>query len=250
MSRRIVAVVQARCESERLRDKVLARLAGKTVIEHVLAAIRASALIDDVILATTGSTKDDRLAELGARARVRVFRGSELDVLGRFVAALVGDPADVVVRHTGDDPLLDPFVIDTVVGSFLKGDCDYASNIIERTWPRGLDTEVFSRAGLDKSNVEGSRPEDREHVTIFIRTHPEAFVLRNVRALPQETWPDLRLCIDTVEDRALLEAVFDQMYEPGKILRVGTVVEWLRRNPEICKLNSSVAQKPTLGKIF
>lgn len=250
MSARVVAVVQARCGSERLRDKVLVQLGDRTVIEHVLAASRAASLVDEVILATTTSSADDRLATLGARQDVRVFRGSETDVLGRFVGALEGDPANVVIRHTGDDPLLDPFVIDTVVGSFLKWGCDYASNIIDRSWPRGLDTEVFSRASLERADSEGKRPEDREHVTIYLRTHPEAFRLRNVRALPQETWPELRLCIDTREDQALLEPIFATLYRPGRILRVGTVIDWLRQHPEVAALNAEVVQKTTFGRTF
>jgi spore coat polysaccharide biosynthesis protein SpsF len=247
---RVVALIQARCGSERLRDKVLVQLGGRPVIEHVVRAVRAASLVDDVVLATTVSPVDDRLAELARGLGVRTFRGSEADVLGRFVGALEGDPADVVIRHTGDDPLLDPAVIDTVVGHYLEGGCDYASNMIERSWPRGLDTEVLGREALERANREGRRPEDREHVTIYVRTHPELFRLRNVTALPQETWPDLRLCIDTAEDRALLEAVFEALYRPDQLLRVGRVVSWLHEHPEVAALNAAVAQKPVFGKVF
>jgi spore coat polysaccharide biosynthesis protein SpsF len=220
------------------------------VIEHVLLAIRAASLIDDVVLATTASPADDRLVGIGEALGIRVFRGSEADVLGRFIGALEDDPADIVVRHTADDPLLDPAVIDTVIGQYLKGGCDYASNIIERSWPRGLDTEVLSRNALIRSHREGKRSEDREHVTIYIRTHPDLFRLRNVKALPQETWPDLRLCLDTKEDQELLQQVFEALYIPGKILRIGTVIDWLQQHPEVTALNAGVIQKSTLGQIF
>jgi spore coat polysaccharide biosynthesis protein SpsF len=247
---RIVAIVQARCASERLYGKVLVRLAGASVLEHVLNAVRAASLIDDMILATTESPADDPVAGIGTRCGVRVFRGSETDVLGRFIGALKGDPADIVVRHTADDPLLDPAVIDTVIGHYLRGGCDYASNIIERSWPRGLDTEVLSREALVRSHREAQRPEDFEHVTIHVRTHSELFRLRNVKALPQETWPDLRLCIDTKEEQELLEGIFEALYVPGKTLRVGCVIDWLHEHPHVVALNAGVAQKSTFGKIF
>ncbi|MCM3904145.1 MAG: glycosyltransferase family protein [Pyrinomonadaceae bacterium] len=230
--------------------KVLSPLAGQPVVKHVLNAVMQATLIDEVMLATTVSSSDDDLATIGRAMGVRVFRGSEADVLGRFVAALSEIHADVVVRHTADDPLLDATVIDTVIGSFLKEGCDYASNMIERSWPRGLDTEVMSRDALECSNREGIRPEDREHVTIYMRTNPNRFQLHNVKALPQETWPDLRLCIDTPEDQSLLEKVFDALYVPGRIIRVGTVIDWLREHSEIAALNASVAQRPTLGKVY
>jgi spore coat polysaccharide biosynthesis protein SpsF len=247
---RIVAVVQARCGSERLRDKVMARLGDRTVVEHCVAAIRAASLVDEVIVATTTSQVDDKLVALLDSVGTPSFRGSEDDVLGRFVCALESDSADVVLRHTADDPLLDPGVIDAVVGHFLKTGCDYASNMLHRSWPRGLDTEVMARETLERSAREGKRPEDREHVTIYPRTHPHLFRLHNVFALPQETWPELRLCVDTLEDARMLQCVFDALYEPGEILRIGAVVEYLRMHPEVAAMNAEVKQRVTLGRVF
>lgn len=229
---------------------MLIPLAGKPVIEHVITSVKAASLIDDVVLATTVLEADDELERIGRAADVRVYRGSEEDVLARFVGALDGDSADVVIRHTGDDPLLDPNVIDCVVGNFLKRDCDYVSNILERSWPRGLDTEVFSKEVLNRADQEADLPEYREHVTLYIRTHETIFRSQNVCALPQETWPDLRLCIDTAEDKALLERIFNTMYFPGKILRVGTVIGWLKEHPDVAELNRMVQQKTTLNKEF
>ncbi len=247
---RVVAVIQARRGSKRLPDKVLAPLAGTPVIEHVVTAAKAASRLDDVVLATTSTARDDALAEIGGRLGVRVFRGSEDDVLGRFVGALDGDPAQVIVRLTGDNPLLDPAVIDSVVQHFLEADTDYASNMIHRSWPRGLDTEVLSRAVLERADREGRDPEHREHVTLYVRTHPELFRLENVTASPEETWPELRLSIDTPEDRALLERVFDALHRPGEILPIREVIAWLRHNPEVAALNAQVAQKLVFGKTF
>ncbi len=250
-SPRVIALVQARCSSQRLPRKVLLPLAGRPVVEHVLRSVRATTNIDDVILATTTELEDDELAALGERLGVPTFRGSESDVLGRFVNALRDDSADVVVRLTADNPLLDPAVTAAVVNRFLAGGCDYASNIVERSWPRGLDCEVLSRELLERCARDGRRPEDREHVTTHVRTQPELFRLVNVQASPAETWPDLRLSVDTAEDRALLERVFHALHdERAGPLAVGAVIEWLREHPQIAALNAGVRQKPTLGKVL
>lgn len=246
---RTVAVVQARSRSERLPGKVLLPLGGRTVVEHVLRAA-AAAPVDEVVLATTDLPDDDALAAEGERLGVRTFRGSEDDVLGRFVAALEGDPAEIVVRVTADNPLQDPAIMAAVLERFGRGDCDYAANGLERTWPRGLDCEVVSREALERSHRDGHRPEDREHVTVYVRTHPELFRLAGVRAPAAETWPDLRLTLDTPEDLELLRRVFDALYDGSTAPRAGEVIAWLREHPEVARLNAGVEQKPTLGRIL
>jgi spore coat polysaccharide biosynthesis protein SpsF len=220
------------------------------MVQHVLTAAAAASLVDDVILATTTRDQDDPLAELAKSLGVPVRRGSETDVLGRFVEAIDGVDASAVVRLTGDNPLLDPGVIDIVVAHFLKHDCDYASNSLERSWPRGLDTEVITREALERSDREALEPEYREHVTLYARRHPDRFRLVNVRARPQESWPDLRLTIDTPEDLDLVRSVFDALYVPGRILRVGEVVDWLHAHPEVASLNEQVPQTLVFGHAY
>jgi spore coat polysaccharide biosynthesis protein SpsF len=250
MPDRIVAVIQARCGSARLPGKVLLPLAGQAVLAHVVHAVRSASLVDDVIVATTVSSVDDELVALARRLDVRLHRGPEQDVLQRFVDALAGDAADVVVRHVADAPLVDPAIIDTVVGHYLRGGCDYAASMLERSWPRGVESEVISRGALEQSARDGTRPEDREHVTVYVRSHPERFRLRNVRALPQETWPELRLTLDTDADYRLLQAVFGELHQPGGIIRIGRVIDWLRTRPELVALNAHIEQKPVLGHVL
>jgi len=249
-ARKVILVVQARCTSERLPRKVLLPLGSKRVIEHVLTSVKCARLVDTVILATTVNAADDELARVGEQMGVRVCRGSEHDVLGRFLQAIDGVEGDVILRNTADDPLLDPVVIDQVIGQFLKGGCDYASNMIERTWPRGMDTEVFSRQALETSDRLGTTQEHREHVTIFIRTHPELFALKSVTSLPEECWPDLRLCVDTVEDYRMLQAVFEGLKHVKTPIPVGVVIDWLKAHPEVAAINAGIQQKPVFGRQF
>ncbi len=247
---KIISVVQARCTSERLPNKVLLPLGSKRVIEHVLASVKAAGLVDTIILATTTNPADDLLAQIGEQMDVKIYRGSEHDVLDRFSQAVKDVEGEIIVRNTADDPLLDPKVIDLVVGHFLKGGCDYASNIVDRTWPRGMDTEVFSRKALMLSNELGIEVEHREHVTIFIRTHPELFTLKPVTAQPEETWPDLRLCIDTVEDYKMLQSVFEALEVKGSPIPVRAVIAWLKEHPEVSAINAGIQQKAVFGKQF
>jgi spore coat polysaccharide biosynthesis protein SpsF len=247
---RVMAIVQARCTSQRLPGKVMVRLGNDPVIVHVLRAIRGASRVHEVVLATTTNAADDILVEVAGKVGVRVFRGDEHDVLGRFVGAMDGSSAEVILRHTADDPLLDPSVIDTVVADFLRGGCDYGSNILERSWPRGLDTEAVSRDALLRMHREARDKDYREHVTLFARTHPDQYRLRNVSAPPGECWPELRLCIDTDEDRSLLEKIFENLYVPGRILKIGEVLTWLRANPDVARINSAVRQREVLGRVF
>jgi spore coat polysaccharide biosynthesis protein SpsF len=149
-----------------------------------------------------------------------------------------------------DAPLVDPAIIDTVIGHYLRGGCDYAASMLERSWPRGVESEVISREALEQSARDGVRPDDPEHVTVYARSHPERFRLRNVSALPQETWPELRLTLDTDEDYRLLQAVFGELHQPGRVIRIGRVIDWLRTRPDLVAFNAHIEQKPVLGRIL
>lgn len=250
MERKVTAIIQARTTSERLPKKVLANLEGKKVIEHVFLAIQNALLVDEIILATTTNKEDDILVEIANEYNIKSVRGDEFDVLSRFVKIANECDSDILIRFTADDPLLDPGVIDSVVGTFLKGGYDYVSNIIDRSWPRGLDTEVFSKEALLRSSELSTNSDYKEHVTLFIRTNQQDFNQKNVRAMKQEQMPDARLCIDTEEDYTLLKAIFAALYIEDKVIRINEVIQFLNANPILLELNKEIEQKPVFGKIF
>jgi len=197
-----VAILQARMTSTRLPGKVLMDLEGSPMIEHELDALGRARSLDGIVLATSENVTDDPLIELADRLGIRWFRGSEHDVLGRYAGATRAAGADAVVRVTGDCPLLDPDVVDRVVGA-LDREADYASNVLERTFPVGLDVEALHADVLLRLHRLARSPEAREHVTWFLREErPELFVRRSV--VDEEDNSDLRLAVDTRED---LEAV-------------------------------------------
>src|SRR5436190_2821698 len=176
-----VAIIQARMASTRLPGKVLADIEGRPLLQEVIERVARAKTLDLVAIATSDTQPDDRIVEFCKDNRTAYFRGSLDDVLDRFKMAAAYFGADVIVRLTADCPLLDPEVIDKVVKVFQEEDCDYAANVIECTYPDGLDTEVFGYQALRRAWQEAQLKSEREHVTPYIRNHPEVFRLKNVK---------------------------------------------------------------------
>lgn len=164
----LTAIIQARMTSTRLPGKVLADIGGRPLLQRMLDRVRRSARIEKLVVATTTNATDDPVEHLCDSLNVGIFRGSEHDVLARFHGAAEAAGASTVVRLTADCPMNDPMIIDQVIARYLRGDCDYASNAVARTYPDGLDVEVFSRAALDEAHRQAKHPYMREHVTPYI----------------------------------------------------------------------------------
>lgn len=225
--------------STRLPGKVLMKLAGRAVIDHVIEHVGAAKTIDAIIVATTTAATDDVLVDHLSHAGVDVFRGSESDVLSRFDGAARSSGGETVVRITADDPLKDPDIIDQVVSEFREAneECDYVSNTHPPTWPEGQDTEVMSAAALFRAAVETQDLYDREHVTPYFYRNPDKFRCRNVERSPDLS--ALRMTLDTPEDFAFFEAVFDSLNKTGKLIRLADVLHLLEARPDIAAINAS-----------
>lgn len=203
----VVAIIQARTGSSRFPGKVLFDLAGKPVLAHVIDRAQRIPGVQEVIVATTILDKDDPVVALAQRYGAAGARGSETDVLDRFYQAARPAHAKVVVRLTGDCPLLDPEVSGQVLARFLLGDADYVSNVHPPSYPDGLDTEVLSFGALERAWREANLPSEREHVTPYIWKNQSArpFRLANVsweRDLSSWDW-----VVDTKEDLSFLRAI-------------------------------------------
>lgn len=209
---RRIAIIQARMGSARLPGKVLADVAGRPMLAHQLTRLERCQRIDELVVATTTSPADDDIAMLAAGMGVRCVRGSEADVLGRYVEAARAAAADVVVRSTADCPLIDPEVVDAVVHSLVshRDEVDYASNVVQRTFPHGLDVEAFFVDVLWRMNRLGSSAGAREHVTQFLlRERPDLFCVLHVAAATDDS--DLRWTVDTPEDLAFVRHTFSAL---------------------------------------
>jgi spore coat polysaccharide biosynthesis protein SpsF (cytidylyltransferase family)/GNAT superfamily N-acetyltransferase len=205
-----LCVVQARTGSTRLPGKVLADVGGRPMLRYLLERLEPLT-VDEIVVATSSEARDDPIAEIATAAGRPVVRGSEHDVLDRFVSTLDAHPAQHVVRITADCPLTDPALVDAVVAHHRKTKADYTTNTLPRTFPKGLDVEVASADALRVAHAEATTTTEREHVMPFLYRRPERFRLANLRnnvPLGDERWT-----VDTAEDLAVVRDIADRMGE-------------------------------------
>ncbi len=237
---RIVAIIQARMGSTRLPGKVLKDLGGKTVLARVVSRVRRFRFVNEVVVATSKDPADDLIMKECQRLGTRAFRGGEQDVLDRYYGAAREAQAEVVVRITSDCPLIDPGVSDQTIQAFLDAWPDYASNVLERTYPRGLDTEVMTFAAIESAWRDAREPYQREHVTPFLYQHPERFRLLSVKG--DHDYSQYRWTLDTPEDLEFLRAVYARSVN-RQDLSWQDVLGMVEREPELAEINRHIAQK-------
>lgn len=235
-----LAVVQARMGSGRLPGKVLAELAGVTMLGRVLERLQQCRRLDAIVVATPSGSADDGLTAVAARHGVAVVRGPTDDVLARYLLAARAAQADVVVRVTADCPLIDPDVVDQVVDA-LDPRVDYASNTHARTFPRGLDVEALHRDTLERLARLAVTPATREHVTSLVLEQPALFRVAQVRA--ETPAHDLRWTVDTSEDLAVVRRLYTDLDLGRCVLPYADVVAYVRANPQLAAGNAQIAQK-------
>jgi spore coat polysaccharide biosynthesis protein SpsF len=235
---RIVAVVQARTGSTRLPGKVLAPVGGSPMLVQQLRRLVAAQSLTEIVVATTTEPEDDAVVELARGEGIRCFRGSDEDVLSRYVEAAHDSAADVVVRLTADCPLIDAGVVDAVTETLVDGPTqfDYASNVVHRTYPQGLDAEALFADTLERVDRLARSPEAREHVTWFIASErPELFLVGSVT--DDEDNSDLRWTVDTAADLELVRRLYEDLDLAVSGLGYRDIVEHVRANPELATAN-------------
>lgn len=239
---RTVAIIQARTGSTRLPGKVMLPLLGEPLLSHVVRRTSLAGSVDDVVVATTQLASDDAIVELGRAFGWSVTRGSEMDLLSRYLEAARDHAAERVIRITSDCPLIDATLIDDVVAAMSRAGGDYASNTLPpRTYPRGLDVEVFTLAALEAADREDLDPASREHATPWIRSQPDRF--RMVRVAADVDRSQHRWTVDTPEDFELVRHIYDALgNDRFTWLEALAVVE---ANPALSELNRHIQQKAT-----
>jgi spore coat polysaccharide biosynthesis protein SpsF len=239
----IVAIIQARMGSTRLPGKIMKEILGKPVILWDLDRISLSKLIDKIVVAIPYGKENDVIVDTIKKYNDKIVtaRGSEDDVLDRYYQAAVQTNADVVVRITSDCPLIDHAVIDYVIEQFLDNDCDYCSNSLTRTYPRGLDVEVFSFISLKNAWLEAQMDYEREHVTPYIIENPDKFKLHQV--VNDFNLSHLRWTLDTNEDFYFISAVYKKIYPKKKSFLMDDILELLDMEPELNDINRHIEQK-------
>jgi spore coat polysaccharide biosynthesis protein SpsF len=240
----IVAIVQARMGSTRLPGKVLADVGGRPMLARTVERLARAARIDRIVVATSSNSADDTIVELCRGLATSVFRGSEHDVLDRYYRAARAHRAQAVVRITGDCPFADACLVDEIVDAFAAAGCDYAANINPPTYPDGLDTEVLTFEALERAWREARMKSEREHVTLYVRNHPELF--RMVNVANGEDLSHLRWVVDEPRDLEFARAVYQAL--PDAPFGWRDILDLINRRPELRRLNQGITRDEGLAK--
>lgn len=245
----VTAIIQARLGSTRLPGKVLKEILGKPMLELMINRLKQSKTIDKIVIATTDNLEDEKIAGLAEKIGIDFYRGSETDVLDRYYQTAKKFKAnDIVIRLTGDCPLIDSGVVDLVVDFFKKNrkKFDYVSNVRPPTFPDGIDTEVFSFETLEKAWRLAKLPSEREHVTAFIADHPEIFRIGNLKY--NKDLSDMRLTVDNEEDFILIKKIFRLLYKKNKDFKLEDVLNLLEGRPELLLINRHIKRNEGYSK--
>lgn len=235
----ILAILQARMSSRRLPGKVLSPVFGAPMLARQVERVSRAKRIDKLVVATSAEASDDPIEALCGQLGVICYRGSLDDVLGRFAgAARTHGPADHIVRLTADCPLADWDVIDDCVALHLKAGADYTSNIIERSYPDGLDVEVMKRATLERADAEAPAGDAREHVTPYIYCSPDRFSI--VHMVQGEDQAAMRWTVDGPADLDMTCAVYEALYPANPAFNRFDVLAFLQANRRVVEMNHAL----------
>ncbi len=246
----ILAILQARMSSSRLPGKVLLPIVGQPMLALQIERVLQSDTIDHLVIATSNDPSDDVIADFCQNSilgsRVTCYRGSLDDVLARFYqAALLYQPTHVV-RLTGDCPLTDPRVIDTVVRQHVQLDMDYSSNVEPPTYPDGLDVEVMKFSALEQCYQHARLPSEREHVTSYLRHHSNFF--QSVNITYHEDLSEHRWTVDNPEDYQFVDRVYQALYPKNHHFTTQDVLDLLIKEPELRDINRNILRNEGLKK--
>jgi spore coat polysaccharide biosynthesis protein SpsF len=234
---KVVAIIQARMGSTRLPGKVLRDIAGKPMLWHVIERVKRCKTIDQIVVATTVKEEDKQVIELARNCGVETFAGSEDDVLDRYYQAAKRFKADIVVRITSDCPLVDPVIVDKVVGYYTDNieKIDYVNTA--PSFPEGVDTEVFSFNALETAWRDAKKRYEREHISIYMHENPAIFRLDTIEN--DEDLSHIRFTVDRMEDLTAVKEIFRYLYKDGNVFYMQDILTLLEEKPEIMEINKN-----------
>jgi spore coat polysaccharide biosynthesis protein SpsF len=241
---KVVATIEARMTSSRLPGKVMLPALGRPMLAHLTARLKAVPSIDEILLATTVNATDDVLVEFARQDGIKVFRGSEEDVMSRVIGAAESVQADVVVEITADCPIIDPDLVEQTIRVFKRNEkAVYCANSFISSYPDGMDTQVITLEALKRSFSMTDDPLDREHVSRHIVQNPELFPHVYLIAPPSLHWPGLGLTLDEPADYELIRTLIENLGRDNPLFGCGDVIRFLRANPQVLRINEMVQRK-------
>jgi len=235
---KVVAIIQARMGSSRLPGKVLRTILGKPMLWHLVSRVQRAKCIHDVVIATTTNKEDDQMEEFAADKGLRVYRGSENDIVDRFLNAARENDADIIVRVWGDCPLIDPELIDEIMPEFISGGYDYANNFNPPTYPVGMNFEVYSLQALERIWNETNE--------IFYRQYPFEYVCANIasfRTMFKRNAKDLseiNLTVDYAQDLDLVTEIYKHLFSEDETFHLEDILKLIERRPSLKDMNKGL----------
>lgn len=237
---KVVAIIQSRMGSKRLPGKSVKMLAGKPILQHVIERAAAITDVSQVVVATTVLPEDDEIERIAKESGADCYRGSESNVLERYYHAAKKHYADYVVRITGDNPFTDPEYgsMAVEIASASRADLSSIANI-----PLGTAVEIIRMKALEEAYKESSTNYHFEHVTPYIKEHPEFYTIQRHPIKIDNPFKKLRLTVDTSEDLEFASKIYDALYKPGEIFSIKDVIDFLKENEELLLINNAIVQR-------
>ena len=241
---KIGSIIEARMSSSRLPGKVLMTAANKPFLLHIVERLKRVKKIDKIIVATTNNKKDEAIIKFCKKNNISFFRGSEDNVMQRVILAAKKYKLDLITEVTGDCPIIDYRIIDQCLEIFLSNKVDYVTNCHIRSYPDGMDVQVYKLRTLIKSSKMTKNKLDQEHVTLHIRKNPSIFKTINLMPNRDIYWPELGLTLDEYKDYLLLKKIIEHFYKKkNKLFSCEDVINFLRFNKKIRNINRIVKRK-------
>lgn len=232
----VVAIVQARMSSTRLPGKVLFDLEGIPVLEHICLRLKSCKRVDKIVVATSNEHTDDQIYEWGKKKNISIFRGSLDDVLSRYYLAASAANAKIIIRITGDCPVIDPDIVDELVTKVIYKNYDYASLVGE--FPDGLDCSVMTINALEKAYLSAKLKSEREHVCPYIEKNSKFFKIfqyQKFQKLGHHRWT-----LDEELDFKLIKIIYKNLYKKGRIFKSQEILDFIDGDASLSKINSHI----------
>ena len=240
---RIVATIEARMASTRLPGKVMLQVLDQTMLERLVYRLQSVKDLDDIVIATTTNEKDQVLVEHARNLGVSYYCGSEENVLDRVINASLRSRADAVVEITADCPILDPEIVQQMIYMYRKNSCHYLSNCHIRSYPMGMDVQVIDLESLIHSSHQTHALLDQEHVSLYMRNHPEIYKQIHLIAPNSLYAPNLALTLDEPKDFQMLSRIIERLEPADKLFGCRDTLDFLKQNPQIAMWNQDVIRK-------
>ncbi len=243
--KKVTAIIEARCNSKRLPNKVLLKILNKPTLLHLIERLKRSKKIENIVVATSTNKKDKKIINLCKKNNLDFYRGSELNVMKRVYLTAKKFNADPIVQITGDCPLIDPKIVDKVINKFLKNKLDFCSNALIRSYPDGMDVCVFSFKTFKKvQKLSGTNKKYHEHTALYYLKNKNKFKHMNILAPKRLKYPKMGLTLDEYLDFKLIKKIFEYFYKRNNYnFSCENIVNLMLKNKSFFNINKKVKRK-------